>query len=459
MLDIAHPVKFLIQQDPLIIMQGKSRVLKVLAATFALAALWLAWPDGGDGKRDPEWGGSGRRTDMREQVRKRFRSRSASPSPLETELGRAEELARIMSDADDAGGLQVAYCERLKFHSDLRARTPPEEMARFMEACLHSDIDVESGLCFGVADGGSFYAVTSIRVSLLDKVLQLDFEAALSLSREVIQRRGNHKEYVVALRNLAKICSHAVARAEIDNAFAAMASERSWVEAPSDGFLEAFDIAVGRVSPGTAGQVLSLGKHNGVVESQVEKSLEMAATLALDRITQKAPDVLLGHLGSTGQDIAWLPAAYRQAMMKRVDIATEVGRSALGDYLGNPAVSDSEKEVSLSVCPTGSYFARARLVSGAELNSPLNIYRTYEQSYATALAMKAAGEHSGDHAEKLIISIGKYFPSDESWRILPELRTSPASLCKAPPTASACTSAKTPSRTPSATTPPNRSDT
>ena len=386
---------------------------KCFAVAALVAAACTVWMKGRHGADD-----GAASSQEAPHVRKRTaRDRDAageSGSPRSEMMARTAEFARSLEEAPDLDSRKLIWNEWTRYFQDMQARTTPGELAVFIGSVLRSGIDARSGMRFQVALDGSLSESTSIRVFLIDRIQRVDPVMALELSREIIGDASSQNEYAVALRNLARASTKQVTQSEIDAAFSGLVGREAWRNAPEPGLLEAFDVAVGKPSPATVGQLVKLDGKRAATDPETQGQLDNAATLALDRIMQRAPDVVLRELNSRGNDgIGALSPAYRTAIMMRVDVTTEEGRKALGGYLNNPAVGEAEKSRFLSVYPTGSYYAGARMVTRSEVNSPHNIYRIYRQSYATALEMQASGELSAEHAEKLLAGIRKYFPAGE----------------------------------------------
>ena len=252
----------------------------------------------------------------------------------------------------------------------------------------------------------------SLRVYMLDKVLLIDPDKALVLSREVPAKHQNQNECAIALRNLAKQDGGAkVTQQEIDSAFTAMMGDAQWRKAPDSGFYNAFDVAVGKPSTATVNAVLEQMHNLDGVDPAIRDRLWNATSLSLDRVMQTSPELVLKRLVAQPESFLSDSPGMRPEVLSRINVTTEVGRLALGTYLNSVIHADGELEEFLARYPNGNYFTGNRLVSQSELNTEHNIYRTYRKSYEVVEAMGASGEISREHADKLLKSLSEYFPS------------------------------------------------
>ena len=325
---------------------------------------------------------------------------------------RLTDLAARFAAADSDESRKALYAELDAWFEGLVEREGKDGAAAVLADFLRSGIDAETGAGFAVGRHGQLDLANSMRVYMLDKMLSLNPEKALVLSREVIATHQNQNEYAIALRNLAKQDGEKVSQQEIDSAFTAMMADEQWRKAPQSGFYNSFDMAVGKPSAATVGAVLEQMRNLDAVGSDTRAGLWNATSLALDRVMQTQPELVLEWLVANPNDFLSESAGMRPEVLSRINVTTEIGRKALGTYLNSTTHADGELEEFLERYPNGNYFTGNRLVSQSEIDTEHNIYRTYRKSYEVVEAMGASGEISREHADKLLENLSEYFPSE-----------------------------------------------
>jgi hypothetical protein len=281
---------------------------------------------------------------------------------------------------------------------------------------LRSGMDAETGAPFTIGRNGWLEEADSLRAYMLDKVLLMDPEKALELSREVLAKHQDQNECAIALRNLAMQDGEKVTQQEIDSAFTAMMGDVQWRRAPDSGFYEAFDVAVGKPSAATVDAVLGQMRNLDGVETAIRGGLWNATRLSLDRVMHMNPELILKRLVAQPESFLSDAPDMRPLVLSRINVTTEVGRQALGTYLNSVIHADGELEDFLERYPNGNFFTGNRLVSSSsemsELCSEHKIYRTARRSYEVVEAMGASGEISREHADKLLKNLSKCFSSN-----------------------------------------------
>jgi len=239
---------------------------------------------------------------------------------------------------------------------------PEEIAAAAIVRFLDSGDDAPTGLPFIVGPEGVMASVPTLRTALLDLLPSLDPEVALENARSIIARRGSPDEYALALRNIAWNDLQGDLREELAASFDQMLSMETWRARPSDGFLEAFDIAVELADPARFEAIASVTREAIASENQ---PLSRAAFITLDRMTLRNPDLLADTLH---REPDWMSFAPRQraSLVSRLDITRPGDSDAFLNYLNNPNLSDDELTYFGKLFPNGNYLTGHRLVTSEE---------------------------------------------------------------------------------------------
>jgi hypothetical protein len=201
------------------------------------------------------------------------------------------------------------------------------------------------------------------RTGLLDLLGQTDPWLALPFSREVLAETNQPDEYALALRNLGWVNINRQLDEEIAGAFAAMLHREDWLNNPTVGYLEGFDLAVELGGPEMVRRMGDLIVPRA--QSERVDPVTFAAFLALDRMVQRQPDDFLAVLQAAPDWLQDTPN-YRAALMSRLDVRQPAQLAALEGYLRNPRVGHTEKTDFLARFPNRSSMQGHRLVTSWE---------------------------------------------------------------------------------------------
>lgn len=227
---------------------------------------------------------------------------------------------------------------------------------------IKSGDDVPTGLPFSVGPDGMMDAVPSLRLALLDLLPSLDPTAALDLARKIMDQRTTPDEYAISLRNLAWNDLNGDLRNELSARFMDLL-ETPWLNQPSAGFLEAFDIAVEVGDKSMFDRMVSLARET------MEKSnspASRATFMSLDRMIVRNPPLLTAALS---ENTGWMEFAplQRASLVSRLDIADPKQRDLFIRYLTATSHGAGELEYFAKVFPNENHLHGHRLVTGDEL--------------------------------------------------------------------------------------------
>ena len=302
--------------------------------------------------------------DARQPDAPRLRSpeRQQPREAVEPEEAAAEpdaELAALIRDAMrefQAGPEPDEAAEILK---RLRAsiRAAPEEVAAMtVMGFLRSGEDAVTGLPFVVGPDGMMETVPSLRLALLDLLPSLDPLAALDFSRAIMDRRTTPDEYALALRNMAWNDLDGDLHPELTDRFVELVKS-PWMEQPSAGVLEAFDIPVEVGGGALFGELLTVAREK-------DDAAKRAAFISMDRMILRDPELLEAVVTGPG----WMDFAPQQraSLLSRLDITRPAQRELLISYLSATKHAPGELEYYGKIFPNRNYLHGHRLVTADE---------------------------------------------------------------------------------------------
>lgn len=242
----------------------------------------------------------------------------------------------------------------------------PDVAAATVIELLKAGDDASTGLVLRVGEEGVLDEPTTYRVALLDLLGQTEPEAALAYSREVLDLKTTQDEYAIALRNVAWLNYEHQLDAELHQRFAEMVTTPSWLGSPSNGFLEAFDVAVevgGLKSLYTVAQLIRVPASSDIFATS--DSVNHAGFLALDRLMLREPETVIAAFVADPTFLADNPH-FRASLMSRIDPTQPGQRGALEHYLTGIQHASGELEYFASIYPNANYIDGNRLVTGWE---------------------------------------------------------------------------------------------
>jgi hypothetical protein len=175
-------------------------------------------------------------------------------------------------------------------------------------------------------------------------------------------------EWAVAMRDLAQGDSTSDARAVLADKFQEMLHNESWLQAPSSGYLEAFDVAV------YLGGTNFLPAMASLAGPASDPAVAHAAYLVLDRLVLENAAITLSALAADPAMAGDRPAM-RADFFARGDVRDSQQRAVLESYLLNPSLSPAELDAFAGIFPNANYMISPDLLTdtptpnGADLAS------------------------------------------------------------------------------------------
>lgn len=218
---------------------------------------------------------------------------------------------------------------------------------------LNSGKDTKTGLGFIVGQGGILEESPSLRVFLLDVLGALDPLQGARFGRQIMTRQESADEWALAMRNVA--WGDKTSNGYLSVKLTEMLSHPAWRNAPSAGFLEAFDVAVYTKSTQLLPQL-------GEMAQTDETPLQRAALVALDRLANVQPAQLLSYLNNNPsllKDRALVRADY----YAKADLRDPIQRHYIEAHLSDPNVNLEEKKKIVSQLPVTTGFISENLLT------------------------------------------------------------------------------------------------
>ncbi len=274
---------------------------------------------------------------------------------------RPEPLPDPVAAAFSRFGDPPARPDALFALGDLRnklADMPADEAVAWIRAFLATGQDRPTGLSFSISADGSLDEWPTLRVYLLDALLALDPAAAAEIGREILAAPTTADEWAVALRNVARGESSGNA-AFLQAKTEELIRRPEWMENPSIGYLNAFDILVHTGATGSAPLLSEL------VQNKERKDLAHASFLTLDRLVQHRPAEMLGALAADTALLRSRPEMTAQ-QFARADLRDPAQRDIVKRWLLDPARTAAELRSFTGVWPNHNVFVSPNLLTSSQ---------------------------------------------------------------------------------------------
>lgn len=279
-----------------------------------------------------------------------------APPPSVTE--RTESKGVIEDILDRLQKRTLTPAELLAFRQAL-LNGDPAAVIPTIRAFLATGNDVSTGFGFELGENGVLDRAPTLRLLLLDVLGQLSRKAqtadASDVSRQILADKKSPDEWAIALRNVA--WSEPQSRAFLASKFAEMVNYEFWRTQPTNGFLEAFDVAV------FSRQVSVMNPLGEALDDPIP-DLQRAAAVALDRLAESAPLEVMQKLNSQPQMFADHPFL-RADWFAKADLSEPAQRAAFESYLARPDVTFAEKEKALKALASPGQFISENLITTA----------------------------------------------------------------------------------------------
>jgi hypothetical protein len=248
-----------------------------------------------------------------------------------------------------------------------RLRLLPRDRA-VAELCelLGSGWDAPTGLGFKVGVGGFLEETPTFRVWLLDELSRIDPAAAAREARAILDVSESPDEWAVALRICARADGTEAGQAWVREQARELIRREAWLESPSTGLLEAFDLFV------YTRDVEAVPELAALIRRKENRAVAHAAYLAVDRLILASPGAVLEVLVEHPALLEGRETT-RGNYVARADVSDAGQRRLVEEYLLDPRRSWEELEAFAGVFPNANFMISNNLVtsnitlSGVEL--------------------------------------------------------------------------------------------
>jgi hypothetical protein len=196
-----------------------------------------------------------------------------------------------------------------------------------------------------------------LRVFLLELLGQISrssgSEAGAQLAREILDTKTSPEEWAVSLRNIAWHDPNS--RPYLASKMREMLSHEPWLQHPSPGFLQAFDVIAYTGDPTFVPQLAQLRREGS-------GEVQRAAAVAMDRLSEVAPLKVMDYLNSNPSEYADRPML-RADFYAKADLTVPAQRAAVETYLARPDVTLEEKTKFLAAFATPASFVSDNLLT------------------------------------------------------------------------------------------------
>ncbi len=249
------------------------------------------------------------------------------------------------------------------------AHADPKVAIAAIRQFLASGGDASTGLGFKVGEGGVLDEAPTMRTFLMDQLGTIARDAgtndAAEEARATLQANTSPDENAVAMRNLAwtdpegsKPLLAASERAMLDNA--------AWRQAPTAGYLEAFDVAAYAGDASLFNELSDMAKTSS--------PLQRAALVAMERLSAMAPGQVVNYLNAHPDLLADSPLL-RADYMGNVDLSDPAQLAQAQAYLARTDVTDAEKDKFIARLALPAGFVSNNLLTPPEIPMSLPEHR------------------------------------------------------------------------------------
>ena len=223
---------------------------------------------------------------------------------------------------------------------------------------LRSGKNAPTGEEFQLGESGVLTSGTTLREVLLDHLGTLCRDngstEAVDMARTVLAGFGSANEWAISLRNCAWLAPED--RALLNDKVAEMLDHKPWMENPSRGLLEAFDVAAFAGSTQVIQQLnanLSLGENSPIWR---------ASTVALEQMAANHPMDVLQWLAANPDAMSDHPLQ-RADLLSKANLADPAQRRIIEDYLGRTNLSVDERSKIIAGLATPGGFLSNNLLT------------------------------------------------------------------------------------------------
>lgn len=263
-----------------------------------------------------------------------------------------------------------------------------------IEGFLASGKDGETGLEFEIGVGGAMKGWPTLRLFLLDLLLEVDPAAAARIGRGILANSTTPDEWALALRNVARGEGNHSNSDFLRTKTEELIANPEWRKKPSVGFLNAFDVFVH--TRATASSPLL----SGLIQDKDRRDLAHAAFLTLDRLVQREPVAMLEKLTADRSLQESRPEMTAQ-QFARADLRDGRQRELVKTWLLDLARTPTELRNFAGIFPNNNKMISNNLlttveqVSGDDLRAHDREVLTIIKGWREDAAFEAISEHLG----------------------------------------------------------------
>ena len=245
---------------------------------------------------------------------------------------------------------------------------PAAEALAEIEGFLATGGDRNTGLEFTIGAGGRIEGWPTLRVFLLDLLLEIDPEGAARISRGILEVESAADEWAIALRNVAKGESAGENRDYLRKKAEELITTAKWQAQPSVGYLNAFDVLV------YVGATESAPLLSNLIQQKDRRDLAHAGFLTLDRLVQNQTVEMLTRIQADRALQESRPEMTAQ-QFARADLRDEAQQALVKSWLLDPDRTPTELKNFVGTYPNNNMMISHNLlttddqVSGADLTA------------------------------------------------------------------------------------------
>ncbi|MBQ33163.1 MAG: hypothetical protein CL923_11885 [Deltaproteobacteria bacterium] len=245
---------------------------------------------------------------------------------------------------------------------------PSSEAVAEIEGFLRKGKDRKTDLNLKIGKGGKIEGWPTLRVFLLDLLLEIDPGSAARISREILRSETSADEWAIALRNVAKGERLEGNRDYLRTRTEDLITNPEWQAQPSVGYLNAFDVLV------YTGATESLPLLSGLIQRKDRHDLAHASFLTMDRLVQRQPIDMLTRLKADRALQQSRPEMTAQ-QFARADLRDTSQQAIVKSWLLDPSRTSTELQNFAAIYPNNNKLISHNMltsqerVSGTDLNA------------------------------------------------------------------------------------------
>ncbi|MEM7673982.1 MAG: hypothetical protein AAF212_11635 [Verrucomicrobiota bacterium] len=223
-------------------------------------------------------------------------------------------------------------------------------------ALWNSSADSYLNSDFSLGRNGQLLSASSSRAMLLSLLAEYAPEFALSEARGLLENTESAEVHSIAMQTVSRLTENLGSQDSLYSAINYHLTEENWLAAPSNGYLQGFDLAVAHPSSEQVSILLTLES------SGEDGSVSYAARLVLDRWGEQ--DYVWTIEEITTSPVFWeVDFRLRAQTFARANPRSELELDLLVGHLENPKTSLEEAQRTLSLYPLISNHVSTNLVT------------------------------------------------------------------------------------------------